>query len=82
MISEPRPAVKGVIGGNSVEFDDAVKTLETTTMMDEERRLGALRTIQHAIDLMLPSQQFKDALRESAPAGKEKAALAKSPVMR
>ena len=77
----PNP-VEGIAPVADAEFDDAVKTLETTTMMDDERRLGAFRTIQRAIDLMLPSQQFKDVLRESAPAGKVKAALAKFPVMR
>ena len=40
----PNP-VEGIAPVADAEFDDAVKTLETTTMMDDERRLGALRTI-------------------------------------
>ena len=77
----PNP-VEGIAPVSDAEFDAAVKTLESTTMMDDERRIGAFRAIQRAIDLMMPCPQFKDALRETSSEAKAKAALAKFPVMR
>ena len=64
------------------EFDAALKTIEETSMMDDERRIEALRVIQRAINLMQPAPQFLDAMREASPAKKVKAALDKFPVMR
>ena len=64
------------------EFDAALKTIEETSMMDDERRIEALRVIQRAIDLMQPAPQFLDAMREASPKNKVKAALDKFPVMR
>ncbi|MBO7684726.1 MAG: MBL fold metallo-hydrolase [Kiritimatiellae bacterium] len=74
--------VRDVAPVTDAELDAAVKTLEATSMTDDERRLDALRVVQRAIDRMLPTPQFKDAMRESSSARKVKAALAKFPVMR
>ena len=73
---------RDVVPPQDGELDAAIATLEATSMMDDERRLDALRVVQRAIDRMISEPQFKDAVREGVSAALVKAALARFPVVR
>ena len=64
------------------EVEAAIRTLEETTMSDEEKRAAALPVVQREIDHMLTDTSFKCVIRESSPAARVAAALAKFPVLR
>ena len=72
----------GIAKPGEEEIEAAIRTLEETTMSDEERRAAALPVVQREIDHMVRDLSFKDAIRESAPAARVAAALAKFPVLR
>lgn len=64
------------------DFDAAVKTLESTTMFDDEKRADALVVVQNTIDRMALSNEFLAGMNGSTPAAKIAAVHAKFPVMR
>jgi L-ascorbate metabolism protein UlaG (beta-lactamase superfamily) len=64
------------------DFEAAVKTLEATTIFDDEKRARALEVVQNAIDKMVDSREFLAAMHESTSAAKLRAVYAKFPVMR
>lgn len=75
-------SLMGIVKPSDEELEAAIKTLECTTMQDDEKRLPALHVVQRAIDRMSEDLSFKNAIRETAHAKKVAAALAKFPVMR
>ena len=77
----PDPLV-GVAKPTDDEIEAAIRTLEETTTSDEERRAAAYPVVQREIDHMVKDLSFKDAIRESAPEERVKAAIAKFPVIR
>ena len=78
---DPDP-LRDVAPVTDAELEAAIKTLEETTLRDEEARAAAYPVIQRAIDRMEFDVSFKDAIREASPAKKVAAALAKFPVLR
>ena len=78
---DPDPIVD-IVKPTDEELESAIRTLEETTMFDDEQRLPAMRVVQRAIDRMLGDLSCRDAIRESAPAARVAATLAKFPVMR
>ena len=73
---DPDP-LRDVPSVTDAELEAAIKTLEETTLRDEEARAAAYPVIQRAIDRMEFDVSFKDAIREASPAKKVAAALAK-----
>ena len=71
-----------VIKPAGVEVEAAIRTLEETTISDEEKRAAAFPVVQREIDHMLDDLSCKDAIREKASEERVSAALAKFPVMR
>ena len=64
---DPDP-LRDVAPVTDAELEAAIKTLEETTLRDEEARAAAYPVIQRAIDRMEFDVSFKDAIREASPA--------------